>query len=193
MGALVALAQVGSWLVVSHTPEAEAYDAVLVLGSHEQDRLPAALRLAEAHPEAVVVLARPARPTSYNCYDCEHHVQRLIGWGLPPGRVVVMEARVTNSFDELAAVARLAARRGWSSVAVVTSAYHTRRVQGLARLVGGHDHTPRLRVVSADEPGIRPRRWWTRGYDRRYVKYEVAALVVNSWRYGVWPWEWLRA
>lgn len=165
-------------------------DAILVLASHEFERLPLAWQYAVRHPRATVVLSYPAAPTPANCQACAHRVDLLVSWGLPRSRIHLMETLVWNSRDELLAVAALARERRWTSVQVVTSTYHTRRVAGLSRAVAGEDGLPRFGVVGASEPPANPVLWWSRRYDGRYVLYEAAALVANGWRYGIWPWEW---
>jgi uncharacterized SAM-binding protein YcdF (DUF218 family) len=178
----------GRWLVVeSVVPDP---DAILVLASHEYERLPRAWQLAVQHPRATVVLSSPAVPTEHNCQACAHRVGWLVGWGIPGARIHVMETPVRNSYDELVAMAALARERQWVSVQVVTSPYHTRRVAGLVRAVVGRDGGPRFGVTSGSYGRLAPGSWWSRRYDGRYVLYEAAALVANGWRYGIWPWQW---
>lgn len=188
LAVVVAGAVAGPWLIVDAV-EADP-DAILVLASHEYERLPRAWQLAVEHPRATVVLSSPAVPTPFNCQACAHRVGWLVGWGVPRSRIHVMEAPVRNSYDELVAAAALARARQWTSIQVVTSPYHTRRVAGLVRAVVGKADRPRFGVTSASFGRLSPRLWWSRRYDGRYVLYEAAALVVNGWRYGIWPWQW---
>lgn len=189
---LVAGCPAGQWLVLERTVDDP--DAILALASHEHERLPAAWQLAVEYPGAVVVLSQPAQPTPWNCQDCARRVERLVGWGLPPSRVQVMDTPVRNSHDELAAARALAGRRGWTSMQVVTSPYHARRVAVLIQDVEatGADVGAGLKwgVTTASAEPVRPWLWWSRRYDRRYVVYELGAMAVNSWRYGIWPWAW---
>jgi uncharacterized SAM-binding protein YcdF (DUF218 family) len=178
----------GRWLVVDAVLDDP--DAILVLASHEYERLPRAWQLAVQHPRATIVLSSPAVPTEHNCQACAYRVGWLVGWGIPRARIHVMEAPVRNSYDELVAAAALARDRQWSSVQVVTSPYHTRRVGGLVRAVIGEQDGLRFGVTSGSYGRLAPGTWWSRRYDGRYVLYEAAALVVNGWRYGIWPWQW---
>lgn len=179
-------AAAGPWLLVER--RVVSPDAILVLASHEHERLPLAWQLAVDHPRAAVVLSYPATPTPDNCQQCAYRAARLVRWGLAPSRVVVMEALVWNSHDELLAAAALARDRGWRRIQVVTSPYHTRRVAALARTIMGAQVD--VGVVGASAEPIRPWVWWSRRYDGRYVVYELAAMGANGWRYGLWPWAW---
>ena len=185
---LAAAAGVGQWLVIENLEPDP--DAILVLARHESERFPRAWQLALQHPRATVLLSSPAAPTPFNCQACAHRVGWLIGWGIPQSRILVMEAPVRNSYDELLTAKRLARQRGWSSIQVVTSPYHTRRVVGLARVLSDEGTGPSFGVTGASSVQVRPRLWWSRRYDGRYVGYEMAALVANGWRYGIWPWQW---
>lgn len=192
---LAAACPAGQWLVLER--RVADPDAIVALASHEHERLPAAWQLALDHPRAVVVLSQPAEPSPWNCQDCAHRVDRLVGWGVGASRVHVMDTPVRNSHDELAAARVLALERGWTRLQVVTSPYHARRVVGLIRDLdgdgqGGGDRLEWGVTTAAAEP-IRPWAWWSRRYDRRYVVYELGAMAANSWRYGIWPWAWWAA
>lgn len=185
---VVWVAGAGWWLVVDDVVSEP--DAILVLASHEFERLPRAWQLAVRHPRAVVLLSTPAAPTPYNCQACGHRVGWLVGWGIPSDRIHVMETPVRNSYQELDAAVGLARGRGWTSLQVVTSTYHTRRVAGLVRHVLHRAPGVRVGVTGGAFHPVGPGTWWSRRYDRRYVVYEWAALAANGWRHGIWPWQW---
>ena len=108
----------GRWLVVEDVVDDP--DAILVLASHEFERFPVAWQLAVRHPRAGILLSTPVTPTQYNCQACAHRVGWLALWGIPRPRVHVMEAPVSNSYDEIEAAVALARARGWTSVQAVT-------------------------------------------------------------------------
>jgi uncharacterized SAM-binding protein YcdF (DUF218 family) len=107
--------------------------------------------------------------------------------GIESGRILVLERRARNTFDELVAAALWASRTGQRRLLIVSSPYHTRRVLVLAAAAA-----PGLEVgVSpAAVPGGLATPWWSRRYDRRYVLYEWGALIDNSWRHGLGPGHW---
>ncbi|BCS33174.1 hypothetical protein TBR22_A24010 [Luteitalea sp. TBR-22] len=185
---LVGTLPLGPWLVRSR-PVASP-EVILVLGSHESERLPHAARLARQWPTARIWLTQPVVVTLHNCEDCAHRIDVLGRLGVDPPRVRLIAPRVRNTFDELAAARRLAAAEGVRRILVVTSPYHTRRVIGLVSAAGW---LASVGVEPCPTPSGLAWPWWSRRYDRRYVVYEVAALAENSWRHGIAPRHWLAA
>lgn len=163
-------------------------DAILVLGSHESERLPHAARLARQWPDATVLLTQPVTPTEHNCQDCAHRGRTLARAGVAPGRVHLLMPRVRTTFDEVQAAGHWVASHRRQRLLVVTSPYHTRRVLVLAAALLSEAN---VGVSACPVPGGLGWPWWSRRYDRRYVIYEVAALVDNSWRHGISPRLWL--
>ncbi len=188
LAALLASLPWGPWLVVSAEMDRPA--ALLLLASHEHERLPHAARLARRWPGSMVLLTQPVTPTPYNCQDCGNRARTLAAAGVAPPRIVVLPEQVRNTYDELVAAGHWGAREQRRRVLVVTSPYHARRVLLLAPAAA-----PGLEVGVDPAPvdaGLAwP--WWSRRYDRRYVIYEWGALVANSWRHGLGPGQWLAA
>lgn len=181
VGLLVGSTPLGPWLI--REQPLERPDAILVLGSHESERLPHAARLARQWPGAALLLTFPVAVTPLNCQDCLNRAATLARAGVEPGRVHVLTPRVRNTFDELTVAADWLRASKTTRLLVVTSPYHTRRVGGLAAAV-----LPGVAVgvAACPVPDGLAWPWWSRRYDRRYVVYELAALVNNSWRHGLW-------
>lgn len=155
--------------------------AIITLGSHEWERLPAAAQLAKAHPNALVFLTVPKQPTKHNCHDCEGRAARLVAAGVSPARLVMLPSRVSNTRDEAIAARTECTQRGFRRLVVVTSPYHTRRA--LATFVDvftGTDAT--IGIVPSDRSPARPHQWWGSPYDRAYVGYEWAAIVYHAFK-----------
>jgi len=179
------LFELGNLLALSEPIAAP--DAIVVLGSHEWERLPAAGRLARANPGAVVLLTMPASVTEKNCYRCDERVEWLTRAGASPRRVVVLEHRVRNTYDEAAATFSYAATRGARSVLIVTSPYHGRRALATFRAVFAGSPA-RVGIETAmRESHAQPQRWWMNAYDRAYVAYESVAVLWYAAKYGVNP------
>jgi uncharacterized SAM-binding protein YcdF (DUF218 family) len=186
VAALLGSVPLGPWLIRERAIVRP--DAILVLGSHEFERLPYAATLAARWPDAAVLLTQPVAVTPYNCQDCANRARTLASAGVAPARVHVLTPPVRNTFDELSAAAGWLDVRGARRLLVVTSPYHTRRASGLAAAVMPG---ATVGVVGCPVAGGLARPWWSRRYDRRYVVYELAALLNNSWRHGIPPRLWL--
>jgi uncharacterized SAM-binding protein YcdF (DUF218 family) len=179
------LLEIGNLLAVSEPIPSP--DAIVVLGSHEWERLPVAARLARRNPKAMVLLTTPVWVTDKNCYQCNSRVDWLVRSGVARRRIAMLAHKVRNTHDEAAATYSYAATRGVRSVLVVTSAYHGRRALATFRSVFAAAPV-RVGIQTAlAESGAMPRRWWMGAYDRWYVAYESAAIVMYAARYGVNP------
>jgi uncharacterized SAM-binding protein YcdF (DUF218 family) len=184
-GAMWALAQLGDVLVVSSGLARP--DAILSLASHEWERLPLAARLAQAYPDAAVLLTVPANVTRSNCHDCPNRVDRLRHLGVDPSRVHLLRLTGPGTHAEATAALGFARDTGIRRLLVATSPYHTRRSLALFRKVfSGTGIEVGVEPATATSPA-RPGRWWLAGYDRAYVAYETAAIAYYFWHYGVGP------
>lgn len=160
--------------------------ALLVLASHEWERLPAVADLAHQFPEALVLLTEPVEPTPENCHRCAERVVWLSALGVTRQRVHVLPDRGTNTHDEATAALKFCRQKSISRLTVVTSPYHTRRA--LATFASVFDPSITVAVQPAtDHSPAAPDYWWLRSYDRAYVAYEWAAVVWYAVRYGVSP------
>lgn len=177
---LAAITAIGPSLI--HESPLEDPQAILSLGSHEHERLPHTAALAQRWPDAQVLLTQPRVPNGFNCVSCPYRVEWLGSLGVARDRVVVLTPSVANTRDELLVARQWMQMHGFDRLLVVTSPYHTRRVDVIARReLGGS----RVGIAACWRPtGM----WWLTAYGRRYVVYEVAALVANAWRYGYRPW-----
>jgi uncharacterized SAM-binding protein YcdF (DUF218 family) len=175
------LAHAGAALVVAH--EAGPPDAILMLASKEWERLPAAGALARQHPEAVVLLTVPRVVTISNCHRCDERIDLLEAEGVPRERIRALPS-AGNTYEEAIAARAHAASEPFTSLAVVTSPYHTRRALATFRRVFEGSGIAISTVPASPAQGM-PSRWWSTPYDRHYVRYEWAALLAYRLRYGV--------
>lgn len=183
-GAVVWLAMAG-WLLVVATPLASP-DAIVVLASHEWERLPLTVALAERHPAALVLLTLPSEVTKYNCHECAHRAEWLEARGVAPERIRVLPLAVSGTYGEAVACREFVRHRPVSRLVVVTSPYHTRRALAVFRhAFRQQDVEIGVLPAHATSPA-RPMLWWAGGYDLWYVSYEWAATVYYALRYGIW-------
>lgn len=164
--------------LIAHVP-LDRPDAILSLGSHEWERLPAAAAQARQTPGALVFLTQPKLPTVHNCHDCARRVDRLMADGVARQRIVTLPQRVSNTRDEAAVARAESERRGIRRLLVVTSPYHTRRAWRIFQRTFAGSSVAVGIVPSMPPSPARPDRWWAAPYDRAYVRYEWAAIVYD--------------
>ena len=176
---LVAMAVNNAGTALVTTVPLTAPDAIITLGSHEWERLPAAAQYARESPAALVFLTQPRVATIYNCHDCSHRAETLAADGIAAPRIVTIGERVSNTRDEAAVARAECERRGIRRLLVVTSPYHTRRAWRIfQRAFAGSNVTLGIEPALQHSPA-RPPRWWAAPYDRAYVRYEWAAMVYD--------------
>ena len=75
LAAAVAVSRAGTLLVVERpVPQP---DAIVMLASHESERIPAVGQLARQVPSSVILLTVPKTITEYNCTQCPLRVEWL--------------------------------------------------------------------------------------------------------------------
>lgn len=141
VGALVVMAGAAARLLVwppSDTPE--QVDAIVVLGGGERVRLQTGLALfAEGVGDVLVLSAGTADAAADHGVHCDD------------ATVVCVDPVPGTTAGEASTISTLAAERGWSSLAVVTSTYHLTR----ARMLFGQCFGGRLAMVEAPVPRAR--------------------------------------
>jgi uncharacterized SAM-binding protein YcdF (DUF218 family) len=183
--ALFAFRYGGDTLIVS--AEVGEPQAIVVLASHEWERLPVAAELARQYPAARVLLTVPAEVTEHNCHECSQRVSWLARAGVDEQRLTVLPQAVTNTYDEAKATRTFVEEHGVNRLLIVTSPYHGRRAlatfRHLFKAAGLQTHVG----LASPESRATPARWWLRRYDRDYVAYEWAGIVYYAIRFGVSP------
>ena len=160
-------------------------DAIVVLASHESERIPAAATLARQYPTSIVLLTVPRVITEFNCQRCMTRTEWLSEEGVSPARVRTLPDRTVNTRDEALAVLHYWQSAPFARLAVVTSPYHTRRSLSTFQHVFGNTTVQIGSYAATTTSPTRPDRWLLHGYDRRYVIYEWAALAYYRLKFGV--------
>jgi uncharacterized SAM-binding protein YcdF (DUF218 family) len=90
------------------------------------------------------------------CSSAQLSVEAAEGLGLP-GAAMVVSYEAQSTYDEAVNLSRLAEERGWHSLIVVTTPFHTRRAARTFRcLVPGVS----IQASAAPDPRFDPGRWW---------------------------------
>jgi uncharacterized SAM-binding protein YcdF (DUF218 family) len=163
-------------------------DAIVMLASHEWERLPAAAEVARRFPSSVVLLTLPVKVTKFNCHLCSERPSWLNREGVAAERIVQLAPNPSsNTYGEALAVREYASGHPLHKVVVVTSPYHTRRALRVFEHVLGSVGVEVGMVPASAYSAAEPDGWWRHPYDRWYVTYEWAALIEYRFKYGVSP------
>jgi uncharacterized SAM-binding protein YcdF (DUF218 family) len=103
----------------------------------------------------------------------------LAGLGVPQDAIAIGEGSVDNTAAEAQLLRRATARRGWRSVIVVTSKYHTRRAgAAMRRALEGTGVTVIMRATRYDQTD--PAHWWRQRRDVRWLADEWPKVIAYS-------------
>jgi len=174
----------GTGLVVSR--DIGQPDAIVMLASHESERLPAAAAVARQYPASRVILTVPITVTKWNCSQCPERPAQFEAQGVSADRIVELAGDpAANTFGEAQAVRRWVAGHPIRKLLVVTSPYHTRRaLHVFEQALGSLGVDVGVRPATEFSPA-RPQRWWLGEYDRGYVAYEWSGIIYYRVKYGI--------
>ena len=109
--------------------------------------------------------------------DAERARDAMTQLEVPLNALVILPQEVDNTAQEAAAIRAVFQREGWRTLIVVTSVYHSRRVQ-LAFRREFRDTRGCVIVRTTRYDSATPRRWWAARRDIRYVASELQKLVL---------------
>jgi len=183
LAALLFFLFVGRWLVVQDP--LEKVQAIAVLSGRMPMRAIEAAKLYREGYAPEVWLTRSTEPgktlkamgIQYIGED-SYNFQILTHEGVPAGAIRVLEPPIVNTADEIAAISATMAQERDSTVIIVTSKVHTRRVRILwNRLVGAR---ARAIIRAASDDPFEPGRWWRNTGDALDVVRELLGIL-NAW------------
>jgi uncharacterized SAM-binding protein YcdF (DUF218 family) len=174
---------VGRWLVVEDP--LEKAQAIVVLSGGMPLRALEAARLYREGYAPKVWLTHSTEPgasleamqipyVGEDSYDC----RVLMHQGVPGDAIRKLEPPIINTADELAAVSAALEQEKGSTVIIVTTKVHTRRVRILWRRLAAYRGKAIVRAAS-DDP-FEPHRWWRSSRDALGVVRELLGIL-NAW------------
>ncbi|MCA1615405.1 MAG: YdcF family protein [Acidobacteria bacterium] len=179
------------WLAVAEAlPRA---DAVVVLGGAAAyvERTREAARLYGEGRAPVVVLTNDglrggwSQAQQRNPFFHERAGEELRRAGVAAQRIELVPGVVASTHDEAVAVRAYAAARGWRSLLVVTSAYHSRRaLWTFRRVFEGSNVALGLAPAPPGEGTPSTFAWWLRPRGWRLIAGEYLKLIYYRWQYG---------
>ena len=183
LSAVICLLGIGRWLV-AEDPLQKA-QAIAVLSGRMPMRAMEAAKLYREGFAPTVWLTHSTEPgamlktmgVSYVGEDI-YNVQVLMHEGVPADAIRLLEPPIINTADELLVVSEALEAGKGTSVIIVTTKVHTRRVRILwNRLAAGRGQAV-IRAAS-DDP-FDPRRWWRTTGDALDVVREFLGIL-NAW------------
>jgi uncharacterized SAM-binding protein YcdF (DUF218 family) len=175
----------GTWLV-REDPVQNA-QVVVVLSGGMPERALAAAEVFKASGAREVWLTRPLQPGAAMQqlrlpYAGEEQYSRmvLIDRGVPPAAIRALTPAINNTADELKAVVEELNSQPDTTLVVVTSKAHTRRVRAIWNVVSRgstHDH---LLVRAAAQDAFDAAHWWRSTNDALSIVREYLGLL-NAW------------
>jgi uncharacterized SAM-binding protein YcdF (DUF218 family) len=178
---LTALAR---FLDVSEAPE--KVDYVMVLGGDANVRpfVAAALYRRGLASKVLVPVMKPSPENRAEGSPAGQSVIRdvLQARGVADADILLLDGEVTSTRDEGAALARFLEDHPGSSVAVVTTNYHTRRARGIFRKVASN-RASRVIFVAAPTEDFDAHNWWQSKAGSQAYLTEYAKLLYYTLRY----------
>jgi DUF218 domain len=180
---VVVFLRVGNWLV--REDALEKCTAVAVLSGAMPDRALQAAEIYRAGFAPEVWITQPTQPKQMMSalgvpFDGEEEYSKrvLIRQGVPENAIRVLTPTIVNTADEMKVLADTLQSRKGSTVIVVTSKAHTRRVHALWNKLENGRGQIIVRATTADS--FDPSRWWRSTHDALDVVREVLGLL-NVW------------
>lgn len=160
-------------------------DAIFVLSGGLPYRAEAAAQVFRAEYAKEVWLSRPYAPVEELTAlgvpftgEEEYSREVLLREGVPDSAIRVLPNMVVDTEQEIEEASREMRRDGKSSVIIVTSPQHTRRVRALWRELGGAKQRAIVRAASEDP--FDAAYWWRNTRDALSVVREYLGLL-NAW------------
>jgi uncharacterized SAM-binding protein YcdF (DUF218 family) len=183
LSAVICLLGIGRWLV-AEDPLQKA-QAIAVLSGRMPMRAMEAAKLYREGFAPTVWLTHSTEPgamlktmgVSYVGEDI-YNVQVLMHEGVPADAIRLLEPPIINTADELSAVSEALEAGKGTSVIIVTTKVHTRRVRILWNRLAASRGQAVIRAAS-DDP-FDPRRWWRTTGDALDVVREFLGIL-NAW------------
>ncbi|MBN1886777.1 MAG: YdcF family protein [Thermoflexales bacterium] len=171
-----------SGFLIVADPLAQA-DALKPLGGGKERILQAAGLFEQGYAEWFVVTDMPLSVPGIRESYAELVKREAVWQGVPEARVLTAPGVVETTYEEALAVRQLAQERGWRSLLLVTSSYHTRRTQLIFRDVF-RDTGVAIMVWPMDESWYDPASWWRshEGLRETWTEYLKLVLYVLGYR-----------
>jgi uncharacterized SAM-binding protein YcdF (DUF218 family) len=191
LSALLFLPGAGRFLVVADPPEHA--DAIVVLAGSYPDRILEAVELYREGLAPRILLCREPDTGGFRRADQlgvtlprPHDLNRMVAeqLGVPSAAIEVLDRAGGSTYEEAQIVLDQVKRRGYSSVILVTSKYHTRRAAAIYRFLAAGGVT--LIVRPARDDDFQSEGWWRDRVSTRrlIIEYQklLSFVLFDRWR-----------
>ncbi|MBN3032691.1 MAG: YdcF family protein [Candidatus Saganbacteria bacterium] len=163
----------GRWLVVED--KLAPADAIIVLaGDTSGERVAGGVELYRRGYAGRLIMS--GGPLAWQLSNAGWMKKQAVTLGVPAAAIIVQE-RSRSTLEDARFSLPLAKARGFKTVIVVTSPYHTRRAAAVFKKIFGRAGV-RVLVWPVRRSDFNPDRWWTRHEDTGYVVWEYVARVM---------------
>ena len=107
----------------------------------------------------VIVMGTSERDDPLDPEESARTAELLVKFGVPRSAIRILPCEVTSTRDEAALIRHEAAIRGWKSLTVVTTAFHTRRAHWIFRKVIA-DPSVVIHMAAARHPNYEEHAWY---------------------------------
>ena len=158
-------------------------DAIVVLGGHPRRARHAVDLFNQGYAPLIVFGGSTMSSVGLACSSALLSLEAAQELGLPEGAALIAP-ETQSTYDEALNLRRLAGERGWTSLIVVTDAFHTRRAGRTFRAL-----LPGVTIYTsaAPDPRYDPAHWWQTEHGLVYVFNELVKLAFYWAKHGIAP------
>lgn len=176
LGRALWLPAVGRFLVVADP--LQRADAIVPLAGERERVVYAAELFGEGHAAWFVATDMPHQVPGIQDSYAQLVRQEAVWHGVPDDRIVAASATAQTTYQEAVAVRQLCLERGWRTLLVVTSPYHTRRAR-LAFRAAFRDTGTTIIVRPVSPHWYAPDTWWRSRDGLRETWTELLKLLLH--------------
>ena len=167
------LGAMGDFLVKAEAPR-KADGAVVLAGGWTGNRVMKGGELVRDGFAPLALVDGP--PHHYGIHESELAIRYAAGRGFPAAYFEALPMNVNSTDEEARVVVDAVKRRGWRTVLLVTSDYHTRRAM---RIFSKHANGVEFHPVAAPDPFFSAHAWWKTRDGRKTAFFEWVKTVTE--------------
>ena len=172
----------GHYLVIEQ--EVKISDAIFVFGGSVPNRIIEAVNLFKNGYSDLIIISKFPKPEGYDylkkigvSFPEGHETSKYIAhqMGVPEKNIVIFPKRTSSTFEELILLSGYLKSRNMSSVILVSSKSHTRRISIIFSDISGGDI--KSQVIYTRFDGYNPDSWWKDRNSLRQTLFEYQKII----------------